>query len=53
VGPTQKQIKKMIRNGDIKYHYLTLKAKKKISYKSIIQFFSAGKKERQRKKILK
>jgi transposase len=44
-GANTKTNKKMIRNGDIKYHYLTLKAKKKTSYKSIIQFFLQEKKK--------
>jgi transposase len=41
-GANTKTNKKMVRNG--KYHYLTLKAKKKKSYKSIIQLFLQEKK---------
>ncbi|NJD53668.1 MAG: hypothetical protein FIB07_12460 [Candidatus Methanoperedens sp.] len=41
-GANTKTNKKMVRNG--KYHYLTLKAKKKKIYKPIIHFFHQGKK---------
>lgn len=42
-GANTKTNKKMVRKG--KYHYLTLKAKKKNSYRSIIQFFLQEKKK--------
>ncbi len=41
-GANTKTNKKMVRNGE--YHYLTLKAKKKKSYRSIIHFFLQEKK---------
>jgi transposase len=41
-GANTKTNKKMVRKGE--YHYLTLKAKKKKSYRSIIQFFLQEKK---------
>ncbi len=41
-GANTKTNKKMVRNGE--YHYLTLKAKKKKSYRPIIQLFLQGKK---------
>ncbi len=50
-GANTKTNKKMIRNGDIKYHYLTLKAKKKTKLQINYSVISAGKKERKRKKI--
>jgi transposase len=43
-GANTKTNKKMVRNGG--YHYLTLKAKKKKSYRPIIQFFLEEKKNR-------
>ncbi len=42
-GANTKTNKKMVRKGE--YHYLTLKAKKKKSYRSIIQFFLQEKKK--------